>query len=199
MKKSTLYSIISLIIVFLVINTLSRKTKIYEKEINFTTPEEAISNFIGYANAYEKLGSKDTYINIAPAEFLESLSRRYRLYINNRNDFRFINGYIPTFYSYELAEVNSDIIKQYYEESFKRIPNYKRGENIKFYRLDGIANSNNKEIVDKTLVKDNGTVSSSERSNVEEDLIKTSLHIVVVDEGEGFVVDYYTEILPDEI
>jgi len=103
------------------------------------------------------------------------------------------------FYSYELAEVNSDIIKQYYEESFKRIPNYKRGENIKFYRLDGIANSNNKEIVDKTLVKDNGTVSSSEKSNVEEDLIKTSLHIVVVDEGEGFVVDYYTEILPDEI
>lgn len=197
MKKSTIYSIASLIVVLLVLNTLSRKTKIYEKEINFTTPEQAISNFIGYANAYERLGNKDTYINVVPAEFLESLSRRYRLFIKDNNDARFINTYIPTFYSYELEEIDSDTIKLQFEGTLQRIPNYKRAKTVKFYRLDGNSDRS-KEIVDMAQVKDNGTVSSTESYNSDEEAEKTSLYLVVVDEGEGFVVDYYTEISLNE-
>ncbi|ASW43546.1 hypothetical protein [Clostridium isatidis] len=196
MKKSTFYAIASLMIVFLVLSTFSRKTKIYEKEINFNTPEEAISSFIGYANAYERIGTKGTYINMAPTKFLESLSRRYRLFIKNSNDARFIYGYIPSFYSYDLEEIDEKLIKEEYENSFDKIPNYKRAKDIRFYRLDGNSYYYNK-VIDMELINDNGTVSNDYSSTSTEELDKTSLYLVVIDEGEGYVVDYYQEIYLD--
>lgn len=196
MKKSTFYSIASLMIVFLVLSTFSRKTKIYEKEINFNTPEEAISSFIGYANAYERVGNKGTYINMAPAKFLESLSRRYRLYIRNRNDARFINGYIPTFYSYDLVEIEDEAIKELYEISLEKIPNYKRVRDIKYYKLDGNSSYNN-QVVDVEMINDNGTLANNDNISDAVDLEKSSFYLVIIDEGEGYVVDYYQEIYLD--
>ncbi|WP_195263775.1 hypothetical protein [Clostridium sp. 1001275B_160808_H3] len=200
MKKSTLLAFSGIIIIFLIVTSLGNRTKVYEKQERYTTPEEAIVNFIGYINSYEEVKSKSGYYyHVTPNEFLESLSKRYRLYLGEGNGNRYINEQVPVVYSYELEEVSLNDLRNLqmnYEDSFKGISNYKRPSEVRVYKLDALALYNFE--VDKNSVKKDGTVDKvnyieeSKVNDIEETPME--IYLVVVDEGEGYVVDYYNTI-----
>lgn len=196
MKKSTILALSGIIIVFLVTMAMGNKSKVYEKQVRYENPEDAIVNFIGYANSYEVVKSRSTYYNIIPNEFLESISRRYRLYINEENMNKWILGELPILYNYELSEVKKEDLNHLiasYEYSYNGIPNYKKPVETRYYKLDAVGSYNGN--VDKTLVKSNGTVDKLV-SDKDYDLSKNNIEIylIVVDEEEGYVVDYYNTI-----
>lgn len=196
MKKSTLLALSGIIVVFLVIMAMANKSKVYEKQERYKNPEDAIVNFIGYINSYEVVKDRSIYYNIIPNEFLESISRRYRLYINEDNMNKWILGEVPILYSYELSEINKEDLNYLitsYESSYDGVPNYKKPVETRYYKLDAVGSYN--ENVDKTLVKSNGTVDKLV-SDKDYDLSKNNIEIylIVVDEGEGYVVDYYNTI-----
>ncbi|GAA0083817.1 hypothetical protein UT300007_02560 [Clostridium sp. CTA-7] len=196
MKKSTLLALSGIIVVFLVIMAMGNKSKVYEKQERYKNPEDAIVNFIGYINSYEVVKDRSIYYNIIPNEFLESISRRYRLYINEDNMNKWILGEVPILYSYELSEINKEDLNYLitsYESSYDGVPNYKKPVETRYYKLDAVGSYN--ENVDKTLVKSNGTVDKLV-SDKDYDLSKNNIEIylIVVDEGEGYVVDYYNTI-----
>lgn len=191
MKKSTLLAFSGLIIIFFIVVSLGNRTKVYEKQERYNTPEEAIVNFIGYINSYEEVKSKNTYYHVTPNGFFESISKRYRLYLGEGNGNRYINDQVPVVHSYELEEVSlNDLInlKVNYEDSFKGMTNYKNHSEVRVYKLDVLASYNLS--VDKNSVKKDGTVDKV--NDTEETPVE--IYLVVVDEGEGYVVDYYNII-----
>lgn len=204
MKKSTLLAVSGLIIIFIIITSFGDKTKVYEKQVRYDTPEEAIANFIGYANSYEVVKNKNRYYNIIPKEFLESISRRYRLYLNDYNGTKYINEQIPIFLDYEIAEVNIENLgnlRVNYEESFNNIPNYQRAKEVRTYKLSALIIYNNE--VDKVFVNSDGTVNKDgiyksydeiSKQEIYNEQVATEIdfYLVVIDEEEGYVVDYYT-------
>lgn len=188
MKKSTILALSSLAIVFFIITSIGNRTKVYEKQIRYENPEEAIINFIGYANSYERVKSRDGYYNITSKEFLESISRRYKLCIGEDSMTRWALDRIPVFYSYELSELNEkDVgnIKVSHETSYNKIPNYKKPKEVRYYKLDAVVSYESD--IDKNLVKSDGTIDKTSEA-LEENI---DFYLVVVDEGEGYVVDYY--------
>ncbi|WP_195429141.1 hypothetical protein [Clostridium sp. D46t1_190503_E9] len=197
MKKSTLLAFSGIIIIFLIVTSLGNRTNVYEKQEIYNTPEEAIVKFIGYINSYEEVKSKNVYYQVTPNEFLESLSKRYRLYLGEGNiNNRYINEQVPVVHSYELEEVNLDDLKNLkmnYEDSFKEMRNYKSPSEIRVYKLDALASYNFN--IDKNYVKEDGTVDKVNymKETKVEDIEETpvEIYLVVVDEGEGYVVDYY--------
>lgn len=199
MKKSTLLAFSGLIIIFFIVVSLGNRTKVYEKQERYNTPEEAIVNFIGYINSYEEVKSKNTYYHVTPNEFFESISKRYRLYLGEGNGNRYINDQVPVVHSYELEEVSlNDLVnlKVNYEDSFKGMMNYKGHSEVRVYKLDALASYNFS--VDKNSVNKDGTVDKvnyMEETKVNDiEGIPTEIYLVVVDEGEGYVVDYYNII-----
>lgn len=188
MKKSTLLAFSGLIIAFLIVTSLGNRANVYEKQERYNTPEEAIVNFIGYMNSYEKVKDRNGYYEIIPSEFLESISKRYRLYIGDQTYSRYINEQLPTVHSYDLKEVNlNDLknLKMNYENSFKGMKNYIKPSEVRVYKLDAVVSYNLN--VDKNSVRKDGTVEKA--NDIEETEIE--LYLVVVNEGEGYVVDYY--------
>lgn len=188
MKKSTLLALSGLIIAFLIVTSLGNRANVYEKQERYNTPEEAIVNFIGYMNSYEKVKDRNGYYEIIPSEFLESISKRYRLYIGDQTYSRYINEQLPTVHSYDLKEVNlNDLknLKMNYENSFKGMKNYIKPSEVRVYKLDAVVSYNLN--VDKNSVRKDGTVEKA--NDIEETEIE--LYLVVVNEGEGYVVDYY--------
>lgn len=154
MKKSTLLAFSGLIIIFFIVVSLGNRTKVYEKQERYNTPEEAIVNFIGYINSYEEVKSKNTYYHVTPNVIFESISKRYRLYLGEGNGNRYINDQVPVVHSYELEEVSlNDLInlKVNYEDSFKGMTNYKNHSEVRVYKLDVLASYNLS--VDKNSVK----------------------------------------------
>ncbi|MDZ7543747.1 hypothetical protein GNF83_21800, partial [Clostridium perfringens] len=114
MKKSTFIAVSGLVIVFLFISAIQNKTKVYEKQTIYETPEEAIVNFIGYANVHEKVKiNKGIYEDRTPQEFHESISRRYRLYNSNNTIVNQIKEQIPVLYEYELSLANKEEINYF--------------------------------------------------------------------------------------
>ncbi|MDB1921738.1 hypothetical protein PMY56_02180 [Clostridium tertium] len=199
MKKSTLLAFSGLIIVFFIITSLGNRTNVYEKQIRYNTPEEAIVNFIGYINSYEEVKTKNGYYTITPNEFYESISKRYRLYLGEGNANMYIVDQVPVVHSYELEEVSlNDLrnLKMNYEDSFKGMMNYRSPSEVRVYKLDAVVSYN--YAVDKNSVKEDGTVDKAEYmketkvNDIEETQVE--IYLVVVDEGEGYVVDYYNTI-----
>lgn len=187
MKKSTVLACIGVIIAFLIVGALGHKKDFYEKQENFKTPEEAIVNFIGYANISETIKAENGYYEKISRKFLESISRRYRLYIGD-DRWSYINSQIPQFSSYDLKEITEndlDFIRDYYEGSLEQIPNYIKPIDKRFYSLNG--NASNIKYNDDRHPNEDGTFDNI--FDIEE--VKTTLYLVVVDEGEGYVVDYY--------
>lgn len=187
MKKSTVLACIGVIIAFLIVGALGNKKDFYEKQENFKTPEEAIVNFIGYANISETIKAENGYYEKISRKFLESVSRRYRLYLGG-DRWSSINYQIPQFSSYNLKEITEndlDFVKNDYEYSLEQIPNYIKPMDKRFYSLNG--NGSNMKYNDDRHPNEDGTFDNV--FDIEEDEI--ILYLVVVDEGEGYVVDYY--------
>lgn len=187
MKKSTVLAFVCVIIAFLIVVTLGDKKVIYEKQTTFKTPEEAIVNFIGYANVSETFKVENGFFERHSRKFLDSISRRYRLYVGD-DRWNNINFTIPQLLNYELTEVAEDNIKliaEEYKNSLKGIPNYIKPKDIRFFSLEGIG-----------IHSRDGNISPKEDGTFEnvfeEEEIPVALYIVVVNEGEGYVVDYYT-------
>lgn len=191
MKRSTFLAIAGVILAFFIVSAFGNRERLYEKKETFRKPEEAIVNFIGYANTFEMVKADNGYYSVPSREFLESISKRYRLYIGEKNGYKFISEQLPVLFNYEMKEVDYNSltnVKKNYEDSFKSISNYKRDNNPRVYRLDGYGNYNYD--IQKTYVNEDGTVNNI--NNDEE--IPLTIYLVVVNEGEGFVVDYYSII-----
>ena len=189
MKKSTILAITAVILAFFIVSAFGNREELYEKKETFKKPEEAIVNFMGYANAFEIVKADNGYYRVPSREFLESISKRYRLYIGEKNGYKFISEQLPVLFSYEMKEVDYNSltnVKKIYEDSFKSISNYKRDNNPRVYRLDGYGNYNYD--IEKAYVNKDGTVKNI--NNAEE--IPLSMYLIVVNEDEGFVVDYYS-------
>ncbi|VYU31558.1 hypothetical protein [Clostridium tertium] len=187
MKKSTVLAFIGVVIAFLIVGALGNKKDIYEKQTTFNTPKEAIVNFIGHANVTETVKVDNGYYDKVSRKFLESISRRYRLYIGE-DRWSSINSQIPLFFNYELKEISmndSDFIIEKYEHSLEGIPNYIKPEDIKLFRLDGYGAFIS--LYKNITPKDDGTFENVFEAKEE----PMTLYLVVVNEGEGYVVDYY--------
>jgi hypothetical protein len=192
MKRSTFLAIAGVILVFFIVSAFGNRNRFYEKKETFDRPEEAIVNFIGYANKYEMVRNDNGYSYITSREFLESLSKRYRLYIGIDNGNNFISEQVPFLFSYDMQEVdyNSLInIKDIYENSFKNISSYNRDSNPRVYRLDGYGNYNGRSD-ENFYINEDGTVDNL--YDFEE--IPVTIYLVVVNEGEGYVIDYYSVV-----
>ncbi|MBE6055073.1 MAG: hypothetical protein E7212_14460 [Clostridium sartagoforme] len=191
MKKSTFLAVAAVVLAFYVVSAIGNRDRLYEKKETYRKPEEAIVNFIGHINSYENLKSDNGYYRIPSREFLESISKRYRLYIGEESTYKYMMEQIPSFISYELKEVDYNSlnnIKSNYEESFKNISNYSRDINPMVYKLDGYGIYLGD--VEKSYINEDGTVNNT--YNDEE--FPFTLYLVLVDEGEGYVVDYYSVI-----
>ena len=76
------------------------------KKENFKSPEDAIVNFIGYINSFEMVKTDNGYYNVPAREFLESISKRYRLYVGEKYGYQYIFGQVPALYSYKMEEID---------------------------------------------------------------------------------------------
>lgn len=192
MKKSIFLAIAGVVLAFFIVSAFGNRYRLYEKKENFDRPEEAISTFIGYANKYEIVKTDNGYHYVTSRKFLESISERYRLYIGIDNSNNGIEGQIPLLFSYDMQEVDYNSltnIKNSYEDSFKNIGNYNRDETPRVYRLDGYGAYNGR-IDEDFYVNEDGTVDNI--YDYEE--IPFTIYLVVVNEGEGYVVDYYSVV-----
>lgn len=186
MKKSTFFAVSAIFIVFFIVNTLGNKVIPYKKELNFKTPEEAIENFIEYINIYDEINNNGiTRINNATKEFKESISKRYRFYceLNSNNS---VFNQVPIFENYELSEISLDENKNLNNEyiyTLNQIPNYIKPNEIRAFSLigEGIYGSYSRNDY-KSSMKEK--LKSTQKT-------KINILFVVVDEGEGYVVDYY--------
>ncbi len=191
MKKSTFLAVAAVVLAFFIVSAFGKRKGLYEKKENFERPEEAIVNFIGYINSFEMVRDDNGYYSLPTREFLESISKRYRLYIGEGYGHRYISEQVPVLYSYEMKEVDYNSLtnlKNNYEYSYNSISNYKRDNNPRVYRLEGYGGYNNN--FDKSYVNEDGTVKNI--YNDQESPL--TIYLVVVDEGEGFVVDYYSVV-----
>lgn len=191
MKKSTFLAVAAVIIAFFIVSAFGNKEGLIGKKETFERPEEAIVNFIGYINSFDTIKKDNGYYDIRAREFLESISKRFRLYIGTDTSYNSVLGQVPILYSYEIQEVDYNSLtnlKSNYEDSFKNISNYKRDNNPRVYRLDGYGGYNTH--VEKEYINKDGTVKNI-NNDAENPL---TIYLVVVDEGEGFVVDYYSVV-----
>ena len=191
MKKSTFLAIAGVILAFFIVSAFGNKEKPYEKEKTFNRPEEAIVNFIGYINSYENLKSDNGYSRIPSREFLESISKRYRLTLGESNENKIISGSIPSLLRYKIQEIEYNSlndIRNNYEDSFKNISNYATRLNPRVYKLDGYGIYLGE--LEKSYINEDGTVYNT--NNDEE--VPFSIYLFLIDEGEGYVVDYYSII-----
>lgn len=198
MKKSMIISISGIILVFLVLQVMAKKSDLYVKTKYYDNKEEVIADFIRYSNTYEKIKVDDnSFTTAVPKDFKETISLRYRTYIKNNNE-RFINFFIEFLLNYELEEINEDYIVEDYNKTFKWIKNYKKSDDITYYKLTGDSILNVSGIIDRSKFNEDGTISLEALEITQEELdegiyyIKpATYYFVVVDEGEGYVVDYY--------
>lgn len=189
MRKSLICAFSGVILVFFILSALGNREGMYEKKEQFKTPEEAIVNFIGYINTYEHIKVDNEYYNTLSREFLESISKRYRLYVEERYSNKYIYGNIPILYEYKIEKIEYDSLinmKKEYEESFKNIPKYERDNNPIAFKLVGSGYDYGKEFEAREVKKD-GTVEKLD--DIEG--VPVIIYLIVVDEGEGYVVDYY--------
>ena len=195
MKKSTIVAFVALIMVFIYIFTAGNKFNVYEKEVVYKTPEEAIHKFMGFINVQEKVKGRDgVYSTETPKEFLESISERYRLYIRNGRNNRYLNLSVPSVKKLTIKEIKEDndiyYIKTKYKESLREIKGYKNPSDIRFFRIEGEDYSH--EYVNREDVNEDGTVNTEFNSeNKYEEKPYITFDLVLIDEGEGYVVDFY--------
>lgn len=191
MKRSTYLAIAGVILAFFIVSAFGSRERVYEKKETFKKPEEAIVNFIGYINTFEMAKADNGYYNVPSREFLESISKRYRLYVGVEGVNKTLQDQLPVLFRYEMNEVDYNSltnVKKNYENSFKNISKYNRDDNPRVYRLDGYGNYNYD--IEKTYVNEDGTA----QNIYDAEEMPFTIYLLVVNEGEGYVVDYYSVV-----
>ncbi|MGG7142794.1 hypothetical protein ACQPVP_04945 [Clostridium nigeriense] len=189
MKRSTFLAVGGVILAFFIVSAFGNKNNFYEKEKTFEKPEDAIINFIGYINTYEMVKDDNGYYYVPSRDFLESISKRYRMFVGTEGSNKFINDQVPVFFRYEMKEVDFNSLtnlKNTYNESFKNIPKYPSNNEVRVYKLDGYGDFNSG--FEKSYVKEDGTIENI----YDGEGTSMTLYLILVDEGEGYVVDYYS-------
>lgn len=186
MKKSTFFSVSAIFIVFFIVNTLGNRIIPYKKEVNFKRPEDAINNFIEYINVYDEV-NKDGRIVVSKStkEFKESISKRFRINVDIYG-YNTIFNQIPIYKEYELNEISLEenyILNDNYMHSLDGAPNYIKPKDIRAFILKG-------EGVYGDFSRNDIKVNKDKIFESKEKQVANFL-FVVVDEGEGYVVDYY--------
>ena len=196
MKKSMVLSICGIVLAFMTLQVISNKKNYYVKKVYHTDKKEAVYDFIGYNNVYENLNKPDLYSNTLAKEYFESISLRYRIYIKNSEWVNHPFGFLPFIIDgYSLEEVEDDYIKKAYEDTFKLLKEYEKGKDVTFYKLKGEGLSFY-EHVNKNKINENGSIKLEEVTDKYQEYYKEEIemYLVVVNEGQGFVVDYYERV-----
>lgn len=185
MKKSTLFALIALILIFLILQSFGSRVKVYEKRKKYTSQEEVIKDFIKNVNLkWEEKNADGHVVKIIPnLDFYETISERYRLI--EEKESRYIS--IPYFKEYNIQNVSiaNEFMLDEHLNTYKKIENYKVPTKREVYRIYG-----------KALL-DTGKYSYDEINNEtsyiydSENYEDVDIYLVVVYEGKGYVVDYY--------
>ncbi|GAB6170279.1 hypothetical protein JCM1393_27390 [Clostridium carnis] len=195
MKKSTSLAIGILAIVFFIITAFINCNKIYEKQIKYEDPEKVLENFLLYFNVKEEIVKNLNYTKLViPNEFYESISKRYRLYIDNDTYYGYLNSNLPSFIEYDIEEVKGrelEYISKKHLETYEAIKTYKNINDVRYYKVYG-KGVYNRQFIKRDIKNNKLNIDSNE-------YVDSSLYIVIVDEGEGYVVDYYEEYGPYNI
>lgn len=188
MKRFKLIAMGIVVVAVIVISPLAGRNKVYEKTMKHENPVEAIEDCIGYSGIHVK---SDNNTTSTPKEFFESISRRQRLLVKNDSLINFNN--LPAFTEYKIEEVKGkelEAVKKEHEQSYLYIPNYKKPEKVLVYKMKGTYSPWHYSD-DINLVKEDGTVIITEE---DAKLDNGGYYFVVVDEGEGYVVDYHRNL-----
>lgn len=202
MKKSTLLAIGILVSIIFIITIFNNKIDVYDKKIKHTKEIDAIQDFIGYSNVLEEVknNKRNYYKLVKTNEFYESISRRYRLYLadNKHQSNLWGKNSFPAFTEYKIENLTDNeinYIKKIHDNSYSIIENYPMPKSIEYFKIKG--KYFNLDNLKRNDINKNGTVKEGflRKENLNEEAIQNgSCIIVIVDEGEGYVVDYY-EIL----
>ncbi|AYE35730.1 hypothetical protein [Clostridium septicum] len=202
MKKSTLLAIGILVSIIFIITIFTNKIDVYDKKIKHTKEIDAIQDFICYSNVLEEVknNKRNYYKLVKTNEFYESISRRYRLYLGDNKHQSNLLGRnpFPAFIEYKIeSPTDNEInyIKKIHDNSYSTIENYPIPKSIEYFKVTG--KYINWDNLKRNDINENGTVKEEflRKENLnEESIYNGSCIIVIVDEGEGYVVDYY-EIL----
>ena len=167
MRKGNIIAAIGIVVIIAFLLSISDKNKLYEKKVNYKSPDEVISvlNSIPLS-VYDK--SSNTFIQ--NDEFKECLSKRKRV-TDSLVGFRDLKLEIDT---ERNTEKGKEEIISYYLSKLDNLYSYEKPNKIEAVALKGIGRT--------------------QYYSGEDDFITLNLDvsIVFIDEGEGWVIDYFT-------
>lgn len=188
MKKSTIYAFIALIVVFSIVSIINNKVELPEKTVNYTNVDELINDYINSVDKIHEAQTNSTTFNIKELKALNTplnnmVSKRYRLSLVDSFGSPKQSNQIPhNIIDYKVKEVlpkDLPTLEEHYDFSLTAIPNYEKA----------------KEVIFKVVVFEYG---KAKYTNVVEPADAPIIcAFVIVDEGEGYVIDdvYGQEVL----
>ena len=188
MKKSTWFALITVILIILILQSVGSKIKVYEKRKEYVSQEEVIKDYLKNINLmWGNRGRDGNILKIIPnLDLYETISDRARLMAENEEDINYIQ--IPYFKEYSLENVTSSesLTLEQHLNTYKKIENYKVPKKREIYKISGKAILNiQKYTIDEI---DEKVIYDSDINREYEDLY---ILLVLVDEGNGYVVDQY--------
>jgi hypothetical protein len=164
MKKSKILTIAGLFIIVTVILSMVGKSNVYEKKVNYTSTDEVIMALNSKPLAAFKNESKKSYDIVYSDVFNECLSKRKRVTCPSINCSK-LNIKVN---EDKNDTENKERIKNNYISLGKNIKSFNISDKIEAYNLVGTC----EDIYKKKLEK-------------------IDMDVVMIDEGEGWVIDYF--------
>ncbi|MBU3106659.1 hypothetical protein [Clostridium gasigenes] len=189
MKKSTWFALITVILIILILQSVGSKIKVYEKRKEYVSQEEVIKDYLKNINLmWGNRGRNGNILKIIPnLDLYETISDRARLMAGNEEDINYMQ--IPYFKEYSLENVTSSesLTLEQHLNTYKKIENYKVPKIREIYKITGKAILNiQKYTIDE--IDEKGDIIDSDINWVYGDVC---IILVLVDEGNGYVVDQY--------
>ncbi|MBS5927750.1 MAG: hypothetical protein KIC66_11805 [Clostridium sp.] len=169
MKKSMMIALSGLFVV-VTIMLCTNTNKVYEKKKYFSSPNEIIDII-----NHKQLGAlnKDG-VFVTTSDFKECLSKRKRVTDSNFNYYKIDGEILPE----NNTEDSKKVIVDNYKNGISRLEGYTVPEKLEVLTLTGIGYSTS------DLYIQNKEVECSNPENID-------INIVFIDEGEGWVIDYF--------
>lgn len=190
MKKSTWFAFITVILIVLILQSFGSRVKLYEKQKEYTSQEEVIKDYFKNVNLmWGNRGRNGDILNIIPnLDLYETISERYRLLMEEKGD----NMYekVPYFKEYTIENV-TDIEEKRLEEilnTYNTIKGYKIPKTIEIYKVEGKALMHIERYTSEDI-NSKGEFINSDLKYLNSSYEDIYTFLVVVDEGNGYVVD----------